>query len=139
MSLELFPGFTWVWSGRCMIPRDLWEAKALGKGLLRQSNAGQDFPGNFKAPSKAGQLHIQESLPDMETLPWGGWEKVKVGLGVGVVGSGAQSLVFFSMENLTLNLERLQSPHPQGPAPEGRWADPPSHASTSSFGSGTTL
>lgn len=71
-----------------MIPQDLWKAKALGKELLRQSNAGQDFLGNFTAPSNAGQFHIQESLQDVETLPWGGWEKVKVGLGWEQLGRG---------------------------------------------------
>lgn len=72
MCLELLPGFTQVRSGRYMIPRELWEGKALGKGLLRWSNARQNFLGNFKAPSSAGELHIQESLQDVETLPWAG-------------------------------------------------------------------
>lgn len=71
-------------------------------------------------------------------LGWVGEGESGVGGGSSWVGGSVLSL-FFSMENLTLNLERLQSPHPQGPAPEGRWADPPSHASTSSVGSGTTL
>lgn len=53
------PGFTGVQSGRYMIPQEMWEAKALGKGPLRQSNAGQNFLENFKAPRNAGQLHIQ--------------------------------------------------------------------------------
>lgn len=70
----------------------------------------------------------------------GEWEEVKVGLGWGsLVRGSVLSLFFFSLENLTLNLERQQSPHPRGPAHGGRWVDPPSRASTSSFGSGTTL
>ena len=50
-----------------------------------------------------------------------------------------QNQGWISLENLTLNLERRQSPHPRGPAHGGKWGDPPSRASTSSFGSGTTL
>lgn len=47
-------------------------SKDSGEGVLRHSNDGQNFLGNFKAPRSTGQLHIQESLRDVRRLSWGG-------------------------------------------------------------------
>lgn len=67
---ELFLGFTQVRSGCCMIdPVSMVGSKGPGEGLLRQSNAGWNFLGNFKALRNPGQLPIQESLHYEEGLP----------------------------------------------------------------------
>lgn len=116
-------------------------SKGPGEGAAKTEQCWRELPEKLQG----SQEHWAASYPRVTArcveaaLGWVGELKVGLGRGSWV---GAQSSVFWilqSMENLTLNLERLQSPHPRGPAHEVRWADPPSRASTSSFGSGTTL
>lgn len=115
-----------------------------GKGLappeLRQARAprGAVPERMFWSPGNTGSAHLQESF-QMWKGSSGEAGKVQGGWGEGKGGRGAVLVCFPPVENLTLNLERPQSPHPLGLAHGGRQADPPSRASTSSVGSGTTL
>lgn len=114
----------------------VWKVEALGKGLLRLGRCWATPSGKFKAPT----LGNFTSTYECGQAAWVGPEDVRVGVGGGSWKGRSFSLSWFwSLEPLTLSLEKLQSLHPLGPAPVGTRADPPSHASTSFSGSGTTL
>ena len=62
-----------------LTPWELWEVKALGKGLLKTKYCWTELYRNFKAPRSPEQLSIQESLWSVERLPWESGRRLRWG------------------------------------------------------------
>lgn len=81
-----------------MIPKDCGKKRPWERGN-EDNNAGQN----------TRQLHFQESLPDVERLPWGRWKRWQwVGVGVGQ-GLSPQSFILHGDSHSELG-EAAESP-----------------------------